>query len=318
MDGNSFGHCDKSEASALIHVYGSIGRDLVSFVPHLPQPGETVIGTEFHEFPGAKGANQAVAAARLGAATRMVGNVGADAHGEAMLAFLREEGIDVADIRRRDDAPTQLAFISVDAGAENSIVIIPGANWKWDPSALPLDVLAPGQIVIGQFEIPTEIVAAIFRGAKERGATTILNPAPAREIPAALLADVDYLVVNEVELALFAESAAVIADPDAALLAARVLRARGPRCVITTLGPLGAVICGREGEHVVPGRPVDAVDTTGAGDCFIGAFACALDEGLSVEEAARFANAAAAVSVTGRGAASSFPRRGFELVPLRE
>jgi ribokinase len=232
-----------------------------------------------------------------------------------MLVFLGGEGIDVAGVRRREDAPTQLAFISVDVGAENSIVIIPGANWRWDPHALALDAIAPGDLVVAQFEIPTEIVAAVFRGAKERGATTILNPAPAREIPDALLADVDHLVINEVELALFAQTPLAAADPAEALRASRALLARGPRCVITTLGPLGAVICSAQGEHVVPGRRVDAVDTTGAGDCFIGAFACALGEGSALEEAARFANSAAAASVTQRGAASSFPRQGFDTQP---
>ncbi|HTJ27902.1 MAG TPA: ribokinase [Candidatus Limnocylindria bacterium] len=297
----------------MIHVYGSIGRDLVSFVPHLPRPGETVIGTEFHEFPGGKGANQAVAARRLGADTRMVGNVGADAHGEAMLAFLRGEGIDVSAVRRRDDAPTQLAFISVDDAGENSIVIIPGANWRWDHGVPPLEAVERGDIVIAQFEIPTAIVAAAFRGAKERGATTLLNPAPAREIPAALLADVDYLVVNEIELALLAQATPDGSDPASVVRAGRTLLACGPRCVITTLGPLGAVICSAQAERALPGSRVDAVDTTGAGDCFIGALACALADGADVEEAARFANRAAALSVTQRGAASSFPTRGFDL-----
>jgi ribokinase len=293
----------------VIHVYGSIGRDLVSFVPHLPVPGETVIGAEFHEFPGGKGANQAVAAQRLGGRTRMVGNVGADAYGEAMVAFLRGEGIDVSGVRRRDDAPTQLAFISVDERGENSIVIIPGANWRWDEDALALDEVRAGELVIAQFEIPTPTVAAIFRGAKQRGAMTILNPAPAREIPAALLADVDVLIVNEIELALFAQTPIDAADSASVGRAGRALAARGPRWVITTLGPLGAVLCSAHTEGVVGGHRVDAVDTTGAGDCFIGAFACALADGAPVEDAARFANRAASLSVMQRGAASSFPTR---------
>ena len=291
----------------MIHVFGSVGRDLVSFVPHLPRPGETVIGAEFHEFPGGKGSNQAVAARRLGARTKFIGNVGADAFGETMIAFLAAEGIDVSEMRRREGTPTQLAFIWVDRAAENSIVIIPGANWAWNEDELPLDTIAPGDIVMCQFEIPTEIVTTVFRAAKDRGARTILNPAPARAIPEALLADVDYLVVNEIELAGLSQ---VTVDPDDTAsvdIAARTVLVRGPQAVITTLGAAGAVISTAAGCVCAPGHPVDAVDTTGAGDCFIGALASSLAESRELESAVRFANRAAALSVTRRGAASSIP-----------
>jgi ribokinase len=291
----------------MIHVFGSIGRDLVSFVPHLPRPGETVIGAEFHEFPGGKGSNQAVAASRLGARTKLVGNVGADAFGETMIAFLAGEGIDVSAVHRREETPTQLAFIWVDRAGENSIVIIPGANWAWDAGALPLDDIAPDDIVMSQFEIPTEIVAAVFRAAKVRGARTILNPAPARAIPDALLADVDHLIVNELELAALSRFAVDPDDRDSVDAAARRVLVRGPQAVITTLGAVGAVISTAAGCVLAPGHRVHAVDTTGAGDCFIGALASSLAQGGGLESAVRFANRAAAISVTRRGAASSLP-----------
>lgn len=291
----------------MIHVFGSIGRDLVSFVPHLPRPGETVIGAEFQEFPGGKGSNQAVAARRLGARTKLIGNVGADAFGETMIAFLAGEGIDVSEVRRREGTPTQLAFIWVDRSGENSIVIIPGANWVWDERDLRLDGVVEGDIVMSQFEIPTEIVTTVFHEAKARGARTILNPAPARAIPGALLADVDYLIVNEIELAGLAQTTVDPNDRDSVDAAARSVLVRGPQAVITTLGAVGAVIS-TAGECVLaPGYRVDAVDTTGAGDCFIGAVASSLAQGGELESAVRFANHAAALSVTRRGAASSIP-----------
>lgn len=291
----------------MIHVFGSIGRDLVSFVPHLPRPGETVIGAEFHEFPGGKGSNQAVAARRLGARTKLIGNVGADAFGETMIAFLAGEGIDVSEVRRREGTPTQLAFIWVDRAGENSIVIIPGANWAWDDEDLPLDDIARDDIVMSQFEIPTEIVASVFRGAKARRARTILNPAPARAIPDALLADVDYLIVNELELAALSQLAVDPDDRASVDIAARRVLVRGPQAVITTLGAVGAVISTAAGCVLAPGHRVHAVDTTGAGDCFIGALASSLAQGGELESAVRFANRAAAISVTRRGAASSLP-----------
>lgn len=291
----------------MIHVFGSIGRDLVSFVPHLPRPGETVIGAEFHEFPGGKGSNQAVAARRLGGRARMVGNVGADAYGDRMRAFLANEGIDVSDLRRVEGTPTQLAFIWVDRRGENSIVIIPGANWAWERDMLPLDAIGRDDLVMSQFEIPTEIVAAVFRGAKLRGARTMLNPAPARAIPEPLLADVDYLIVNEIELAGLSQTAVDPDDRASVDAAARAVVVRGPRAVVTTLGAGGAIITSAAGCTPVPGYRVDAVDTTGAGDCFIGALAAVLAAGEDLEAAARFANRAAALSVTRRGAASSIP-----------
>jgi len=210
-------------------------------------------------------------------------------------------------VRRHAGVPTGTAFVTVD-GADNAIVVVPGANTVWD-GPLPLERIALGDVVLAQFEIPPGVVAAVMRAAAAAGATTILNPAPAQAVDPALLRDVGCLVVNELELSALAGAPVDAADLPAVERAAAALRAHGPPTVIATLGAAGALICTAAGCRLAPGERVEPVDTTGAGDCFIGALAASLARGADVTVAAALANRAAAISVTRRGAAASFPYR---------
>jgi ribokinase len=292
-----------------IYVAGSINRDLVVYVDGLPRPGETVFGNCFQQFPGGKGANQAVAASRLGGDVHLVGNIGSDAFGKGMLDFLAGENIDTSEIAVLDTAPTGIALITVDSASENSIVVVSGANMVWHARDLARIKIGRSDIVICQFEIPLEIIESVFERAKKIGATTILNPAPIKPIPATerILRNVDYLVVNEVELEAFSGAAVNPDDPTSVYAAMEQLHERGPLAIVATLGRRGALLSGPAGRYEAKGHAVNAVDTTGAGDCFIGGFAAALAKSDSVPEAIDFANKVAAISVTRRGAASSFP-----------
>jgi ribokinase len=291
-----------------IFILGSINRDLVVYVDGLPRPGETVFGNRFQQFPGGKGANQAVAASRLGGDVHLVGNVGSDAFGKAMRDFLAAENIDTSEIAVLDAAPTGVALITVDSASENSIVVVSGANMVWHTRDLTRLKMRRSDIIICQFEIPLEIIESVFERAKEIGATTILNPAPIKPATEKILRNVDYLVVNELELE--ASSGATVNPDDSTSVFAAIekLHQHGPLAIVATLGARGALVSCPAGRYEAQGHRVNAVDTTGAGDCFIGAFAAALAKSDSVPDAIDFANKAAAISVTRRGAATSFPR----------
>jgi ribokinase len=290
-----------------IFVVGSINRDFVVYVDGLPRPGETVLGNRFDQFPGGKGANQAVAASRLGGDVHFVGNVGSDAFGKEMLDFLASENIDTSEIAVLDAAPTGIAVITVDSASENCIVVISGANMVWDTRDLAGMKMGRSDIVICQFEIPLEIIELVFERAKDIGATTILNPAPIKPATDRILRNADYLVVNEVELEAFSSATFNPDHPTSVYAAMGKLHELGPPAIVTTLGPRGALLSCPTGRYGAKGHHVNAVDTTGAGDCFIGSFAVALARSDSVPDALNFANRAAAISVTRRGAASSFP-----------
>ena len=290
-----------------IFVVGSINRDLVVYVDELPRPGETVFGNRFQQFPGGKGANQAVAASRLGGDVHLVGNVGSDAFGKQMLEFLAGENIDTSEVAILDTAPTGIALITVDSASENSIVVVSGANMVWHTRDLAQLKIEPSDIIICQFEIPLEIIESVFEQAKKVGATTILNPAPVKPAAETLLENVDYIVVNEVELEALSGATVNPADPTSVYAAMEKIRERGPLAIVATLGSRGALFSGPTGRYEAKGHKVNAVDTTGAGDCFIGGFAAALSKSDSVPEAISLANKAAAISVTRRGATSSFP-----------
>ena len=290
-----------------IYVVGSINRDLVVYVDRLPRPGETVFGNRFQQFPGGKGANQAVAASRLGGDVHLVGNVGSDPFGKEMRDFLAGENIDTSEIAILDTASTGIALITVDSASENSIVVVSAANMVWGTRDLVRMKMGRSHIVICQFEIPLEIIESAFERAKKMGATTILNPAPIKPATERILKTVDYLVVNEVELEAFSGAPVNPDDPTSVYAAMEKLHERGPVAIVATLGPRGALLSGPIGRYEAKGHKVNAVDTTGAGDCFIGGFAAALAKSASVPEAIDFANKAAAISVTRRGAASSFP-----------
>ncbi|MDP1873343.1 ribokinase [Phenylobacterium sp.] len=287
-------------------VLGGVNLDHVARVADLPRPGETVASRSLIQFPGGKGANQAVAAACLGAETRLLGAVGQDSAGDFMLDFLVGAGVNVGGVRREAGAPTGQAFITVDDAARNMIVVAAGANALYGAQAALSADLAGAKVILTQFEATLEAIEAIFRRPDAAGAIKILNTAPALSEGAALLALADLLILNETELASFAGLDAEPADASAALAAAQVL-ARPGQTVLATLGAAGAVAVRGDEAFQVPGLRQRAVDTTGAGDCFCGALAAGLSRGLTLPDAMAFANAAAALSVTRAGAAASMP-----------
>ena len=278
----------------MIAVVGSVNLDVVVGVPRLPRPGETVIGGDRRELPGGKGANQAVAAARLGSAVGFVGRVGADAAGRRLRDDLEAEGVDVAHLRADDEAPSGVALIGVEEGGENAIIVSPGANGRVGAEDVEAagELLASAGVVLLQHEIPRAAVAAAAAAAAAR---LVVNPAPARE----LAGRPDVLVPNRGELA-------QLAGPGPPAEAATRL---GLPAVVVTLGAAGALVVEGSGAEAVSAPAVPVVDTTGAGDAFCGALADALDRGAELVEAARFAAAAAALSVTRDGARGGLPAR---------
>jgi ribokinase len=308
--------------SARVVVVGSLNADFVLRVPRAPRPGETVVGSSFAQFPGGKGANQAYAAARLGAEVTMIGQVGGDPFGGWLRDSLAAGGVDVSSVGVDPAAPTGVALISIDESGQNQIVIVPGANGSFTPAALRPheDRLRGAGVVLLQLEIPIDTVVRAAEQAREAGAVVILDPAPARaDLPAALLAAADWVTPNETELAILdGRPGATLSRPEATA-AARRLCARGARNVVVKLGADGALVLADRGarEQLVPAFPVRAVDTTAAGDAFNAAFAVSLTEGRAPADAAAFAAAAAAVSVTRRGAQPSMPTREEALALLR-
>ena len=278
--------------------------DISVTVPSLPGPGMTVLGSTARYSPGGKGANQAVAAARLGAAVRMVGCVGDDAFGQQLLANLQAEGVKTDHVRTIPGTPTGLAMIAVDSSAENLIVVAPGANHEVSRADVAPAHSIPTDVVVISAEIPVPAIRSAL--AQPPGVLCILNLAPVPPEAAAILADrPDWLVVNE------SEAAAVLNDPDrsrSAAQAAAALVTRGPRHAVVTAGAYGAALAGPEGTHTIPGFNVQAVDTVGAGDTFVGALAVALAAGVPPREAVRAAAAAGAAAVTRPGAQTAMPR----------
>ncbi len=272
-------------------VVGSLNLDLVARTRRLPGPGETVSGSDYQEFPGGKGLNQAVAAARAGASVAFVGAVGDDDAGRRLRDVVRIEGIDDRWLLTRDDRSTGRALIVVDDHAENSIVVIPGANAdvRW-PADGPR-----GAIVLAQLEVPVSAVDAAFAAAQVTGATTILNPAPATELPESMIATSSLIVPNEHEASL--------------LGGIERLLGAGVEAVVTTLGKHGARVDAADGSFVQPPFPVEPVDTTGAGDAFCGNLAARLAAGDDLATAVRWAGAAGALATTVVGAVPSLPRR---------
>jgi ribokinase len=289
-----------------VFVAGSINMDVVATAERHPRIGETVAGREVLYFPGGKGANQAVAASKLGAPTTLIGRLGRDAFGAELRAFLEGQGVDVSLVRDTG-AHTGTAIITL-ADADNTIVVIPGANGLVTPDDVAAIPLARGDIAVCQFEIPVPAISAFFARARTAGATTILNPAPAREFGSELLDLVDVLVLNETELGLLAKTELHESDDVACFVAAaEALRTRPQQIICVTLGKRGVVALADGEAIVVLGRAVKALDTTGAGDCFVGALAAQLAQGAIIRDALRYANAAAAISVQRMGAAPSMP-----------
>ncbi|MDP9646667.1 ribokinase [Paraburkholderia sp. 22098] len=297
-----------NETRARVAVVGSLNMDLVARAPRLPHPGETLAGRTFAQVAGGKGGNQAVAAARLGAQVSMLGCVGADANGAQLRAGLEAEGIDCAAVETGREA-TGVALIVVDDASQNAIVIVAGSNGEVTPETIARHqaVLAAADVVICQLETPLDTVQAALATARRLGKTVILNPAPATgPLPAEWLPLIDYLIPNELEAATL--TGLPVGSPEEAATAAAVLRAAGARNVLVTLGPRGVQAALEGAAPALYDAPkVKAVDTTAAGDTFIGGFAAQLAQGASVDAAIRFAQRAAALSVTRAGAQPSIP-----------
>jgi ribokinase len=294
---------------ARIVVIGSCNTDMVVQLPRLPAPGETVLGGTFLTAQGGKGANQAVAAARAGGTVAFIGRVGDDAFGREARNALQKEGIDVSHLIIDPTAPTGVALITVDARGENAIAVAPGANAMVTPDDVERarDLIAGADILVAQLEVPVETVGAAAAVAAGAGVRTLLNPAPASPLDDGLLRNVAILTPNEKEAALI--SGMPVNDDNGIIAAAEAMRKRGVQRVILTLGKRGIYF--NDGIlHVwMPAFHVRAVDTTAAGDVFTGAFAVALGEHQLPIDAARFACAASAISVTRPGAQPSAPYR---------
>jgi ribokinase len=287
-----------------ILVIGSLNADLVVRAPRFPAPGETISGEDLAIIPGGKGANQAVAASRQGPSVAMVGRVGNDSFGPTLTQNLQKNIVDTTHVLI-DKAATGTATIVVDANGQNSIVLSPGANGKVTPADVDAVPFQDADMLLLQLEIPLETVVHAARLARQNGLRVILNPAPARQLPDSLLADVDILVPNEGELQLL--TGLPVTDAESTETAAKSLLTKGVGTVIVTLGEKGALLVTVEKVKHVPTFKVDVVDTTAAGDAFIGGLAAALLKSKSLEEAVRYGNASGALAATKFGAQPSLP-----------
>jgi ribokinase len=290
-----------------VFVAGSINMDVVATAERHPRVGETVAGHAVLYFPGGKGANQAVAAAKLGAPTTLIGRLGTDAFGQQLRAFLAAQGVDLSCVKDTAEAHTGTALITI-ANADNTIVVVPGANALVSTADVSAPVFAKGDVAVSQFEIPLPTIRAFFKRARAVGVTTILNPAPATMFGSELLELVDILVLNETELGFLTGTELRETDAPARFVeAARSLRTSSDRTICVTLGKRGVLALSGGDATIVDGRAVKAVDTTGAGDCFVGALAAQLSIGRAISDALHYANAAASICVQRMGAAPSMP-----------
>ncbi len=289
-----------------ILVIGSINQDLVVYAPHHPKIGETILGSDFQTFPGGKGANQAIAAARLGGNVQMIGCVGNDAFGETLLQNLNKNLVDTSSVKKVSQS-TGVALITVDASGQNTIVVVPGANsalGEMDVADLSTFIQA-ADILVLQLEIPLEVVIKAIDIAYENEVIIILNPAPAQMIPSPTLQKVTYMVPNENEISSMT-SVEINADTDI-LIAAEQLFSEGSQQVILTMGEKGAYYLSPNQKFHIPAFQVNMIDSTAAGDAFIGGFAVGLINGHDLQHAMLHASAAGALAVTRQGAQTSLP-----------
>jgi ribokinase len=292
-----------------IVVLGSINMDLVARVNNFPKPGETLTGNAFTTAPGGKGANQAVACARLGALTRMIGRVGGDYFGKVLKDHLAAEGVDVSGVLEDPATHSGVAMILINQQAENNIIIIPGSNGSVGSDDLTrLDqVLGDARVLLLQLEIPMDTVQKAAQMAHAHGVQVMLDPAPARALPLDLYKSIDYLTPNQ------GEAAALVGFPIRterdALRACQILRDRGTAWVVIKMGEQGVFVAGNAGHQGYPAISVKAVDTVAAGDAFNGAMAAALNDGLPVEQAIGWGLAGGAWAVTQPGAQEAMPYR---------
>ncbi len=288
-------------------VVGSANMDLVVSSKRFPRPGETVLGKELLMFPGGKGANQAVCAAKLGGNVAFIGKMGSDIFRDRLYKSMHHDGVNVDHILMDETVATGVALIIVDDAGGNEIVVVPGSNMKLSPANVGAkkDLIGGARAVLLQLEIPIETVIETAEIAAEGGAIVILNPAPARKLPKRLLEKLDYIIPNETEAELL--TGIPVKSIASAKRAGRKLLEHGVKNVIITLGDKGSVFIHEDAAELFESVRVKAVDTTAAGDAFNGAFAYSLVNGMTVGEAIRLANTVAALSVTQMGAQSSMP-----------
>lgn len=291
---------------AKIFVVGSFVMDNVAEMEKFPEAGETVLGKSLHLYPGGKGINQCVAAARLGGEVEMSGMLGRDANAEVFRKLLESEGIGSENVFSCD-LPTAVAQVQTDQSGQNRICVIPSANYAFDYTCLDRadGALRRAEFLLLQLELQVDVMKELIRRAHSYGVKVILNPAPAVPLEKEILALVDILTPNETELAVLAGAASGLPEEDAA----RKLVTEGVGCVVATLGTRGAMIADKTGIKYIPGFAVQAVDTVAAGDSFNGALAVALSEGAGMEEAVRFANGMGALTVQKKGAIPSLHTR---------
>jgi ribokinase len=289
-----------------IAVIGSANVDLTTFTDQFPKPGETIFGQKFDLGFGGKGANQAVAARLCGAEVFMVSRVGSDLFGPATIENFKKLGIDATHVKQVEGLSSGVAPIFVDPSGQNRILVVKGANDALKPADVDAaaETLKTADCIVLQFEIPLETVYYAVAFARKHGVRCIVNPAPAQPVDLQALADLDYFVPNESEAETITGIAARTVE-DAKQCAAKLVTG-GVRRVIITLGAKGSLLAGREGSEHVPAFPVKSVDSTGAGDAFIGSFAVFLAEGVPEQEAVRRANLYAGLSTTGVGTQKSF------------
>ena len=291
-----------------ILVIGSTNTDMTAFCGKMPAPGETVLGNDFVMGPGGKGANQAVAAKRLGGDVRFVCKVGKDIFGENTIRHFKEEGLDTSGVMF-SGKPSGVALITVDESAENCIVVASGANNDYTEEDIRSirGFIDESDILLMQLEIPVPAVVEAARIGHEAGKMVVLNPAPAIDLPEEIFKHISLFIPNENELEKY--SGVKVFDAPSAAKAAKALMDKGVGDIIVTMGSKGSLICQGNDASFVPARKVEAVDTTGAGDCYCGALCVALSEGLGLKAAAEFATKAAALSVQRPGAQNAMPRR---------
>jgi ribokinase len=288
-------------------VAGSINMDIVATAARFPAVGETVAGSDVRFFPGGKGANQAVAAVKSGAPTALIGRLGEDAFAAELKSFLAGQGVDLQHVVTTAGTSSGVALITVHA-ADNTIVVIPGANGLVTAADVGVPAIHAGDVLVSQFEIPLPAITAFFTRGRAAGARMILNPAPVVACDPALLDLVDILVLNETELGVLARAAVSEGDAPARVIeAARGLQRRRDQVICVTLGKRGAVALVNGETLTIQGRAVAAIDTTGAGDCFVGALAARLSAGAPLRDALGYANIAASICVQRHGAGPSMP-----------
>ncbi|WP_070000072.1 ribokinase [Cellulosilyticum sp. I15G10I2] len=293
----------------MITVVGSLNMDLVTKTDKVPKVGETFLGVEFKQAAGGKGANQADAIAKLGGKVAMIGRVGSDQFGKTLIESLKHDGVEVSQVQVTEGISTGIATIIVNGDGDNSIIVVSGANFKLIPQDIDRaeEVIKESAIMIAQLEVPIGVIKYAFKKAKQYGKYTVLNPAPARELDQELLELTDLLVPNETELEIL--SGRTLVTKDDMLVAAKELMQKGVKEMIVTLGGNGCLHINKTSSNHYPAHLVEAVDTTAAGDSFIGAIATALSEGKSIEAAIHFAAKVSALTVTREGAQDSLPTK---------